>query len=237
MQLESQKHKRTNKVLNVKPYTNKIPPKVRVAMENFADGDCLLVERNTKDIDGVVKQGNCHLNVKQLVDKFGGELVCGWLLYRSNQFINDGFYAWNYHAVWLTADNKLYDVTEDRTYGDALYSTFWVDKKRTVDLDKGVSYNCIVAMENRDYADAFGKSVGQQVNLGEVYWATGNYRHIKKLSEHSGIYKLMRPEYPENIKSLEKEYNCKIVDGKLIPNKGNDDKVSIDIVFDYSLSS
>ena len=222
---------------NTKLYTDKIPYKVRIAMKNFADGECLLVERKTIGIDGVVKQGNCHVNVQELVNSNGGKLVCGWLLYRNNKFINDGFYAWNYHTVWLTEENRLYDVTEDRTYGDATYSTFWIDKKRTVDLDKGVSYNCIVAMENRDYADAFGRSLGQQVNVGEIYWATGNYEHIKKLSEHSGQYKLINDEYIDNIKSLEKEYNCKILDGKLVPNKGSDDRVSIDIFFDYSLNS
>jgi hypothetical protein len=217
-------------------YTNKLPASVRDAMKQISHDDCYLIKRRVKGVTGTGKVHNCHQNVQDLVDRIGGERVSGWLLMRQNQLFRNGIYVWIFHSIWKTPEDEYVDVTQSDIYGSDKLATFWHDSKRAADLDNGTAYNSIIAFENAQAAKHIADSTGVELAVGQPYWTTSNIRFFMGLHEHSGEYRLLTGDYPNNTKMLEEEYNCKVEGGRLIPKNENDDKVSTKIFFDYSLS-
>ena len=104
-------------------------------------------------------------------------------------------------------------------------------------LENGIAYNTIVIFDNNRIADRFAEASGEDRKLssGIVYWTTNSVKYFRGLDEHGGQYKLVTKEYPQNIELLEKEYDCKVNGGKLLPNDLNHSKARPEIFFDFSI--
>ena len=220
-------------VMNI--YTHKIPSNVRNGMSTFSGDECYLVRRRKKGLTGKGIQGNCHFNVQGWVDKIGGERLSGWLLYRNRSLINKGIWVWIFHSLWKTPEGQVVDVTQDSNYEGSDFTTVWLDKSRDIDIKEGTSYNNVIVFENSTSANIFTKNLGSEVLVGIPYWATPSMNHIRKISEHTGKYRWIDESFPNNINLLESEYNCKVKDGKLVPNQGANNQISTKIFFDYSV--
>jgi len=216
-------------------YTHKIPSNVRDGMSTFSGEECYLIRRRKKGLTGKGIQGNCHFNVQGWVDKIGGERLTGWLLYRNRSLINKGLWVWVFHSLWKTPEGQIVDVTQDSTYEGSDFTTVWLDKSRDIDISEGTSYNNVVVFENNTSAKNFTKNVGTEALVGIPYWTTPSMNDILKISEHTGKYRWVDESFSENIKLLESEYNCKVKDGKLVPNEGASNQISSKIFFDYSV--
>lgn len=219
-------------------FTDKLPENITGALKDFSGNECYLIKREVDRKSLLSNKNNCHNNVQHYVEKFGGERLNGWLLYRNEQWIDEmGMWVWHYHSAWITPKGKVVDVTDDILYRKLPLSTFIPDTKRKVDLENGVAYNTIVILDNYRIADRLAQASGEERKLsaGVVYWTNNNVKYFRGLDEHSGQYKLIRKEYPQNIELLEKEYDCKVSGGKLVPNDPNHSMFQPDIFFDYSL--
>jgi len=216
-------------------YTHKIPSNVRNGMSTFSGDECYLVRRRKKGLTGKGIQGNCHFNVQGWVDKIGGERLSGWLLYRNRLLINRGLWMWTFHSLWKTPEGQVVDVTQDSTYEGSDFTTVWLDKSRDIDLNEGTSFNNVVVFENGTSANNFTKNLGSEALVGIPYWTTPSMNHIRKISEHTGKYRWVDERFPNNINLFESEYNCKVKDGKLVPNQGASEQISTKIFFDYSV--
>jgi hypothetical protein len=219
-----------------KIYTSKIPSGVKSAMEKFTSEECYLIRKRKKGLTGKGVQGNCHFNVEKLVSSIGGQRVPCWLLYRNKSVINKGIWVWSFHSVWRTPENEVVDVTQDQTYEGSDYTTVWFDKERDIDLTEGTSYNNIVIFENETIALAYSQMLQAQVDVGTVYWTTSTLQYVIGIENHSGKYRWLDDLFPNNILMLEKEYDCKAVNGKLIPNNEQQKRISTKLYFDYSVS-
>lgn len=227
-------------MLDAKIYTNKLPITIQSALKNFSGNDCYLIKKTKDNLGLERKSGNCHINVQQYIDKLGGEMLNGWLLFRDKKIISYGLWVWSFHSVWKTTDGKLIDVTSDKMYEGSEFTTFLPDATRKFDGAEGVGYNNIIVLENKSFADKFGMSIGRQVEVGKVYWAIDNFKAVKELDEHSGQYRYITEEYPHNIKLLEEKYNV-VPDGNgLKPKPGatiDPRGVPVDLLFDFSLGA
>jgi hypothetical protein len=145
--------------------------------------------------------------------------------------------VWHYHSVWITPKGKIVDVTDNDLYKKLPLSTFIPDTTRKVDLENGIAYNTIVIFDNNRVADRFAVASGEdrKLSAGVVYWTTNSVKYFRGLDEHSGQYKLIRKEYPQNIELLEKDYDCKSVGGRLVPNDPDDNMIPSEIFCVYSL--
>jgi len=219
----------------VKIYTNKISTSVRINMSKLTDNDCVLVEREKKMNDSDHLANNCHRNVDKYVENFGGKRVGGWLLARNKKYTNCGLWLWTFHSVWQNKEGELVDVTNDTNYTGAFYSTFWIDSYRVADLNTGVSHNNVITFENNAVAAVFSQLTNFSLAANDAYWTTQDMAHYKKITEHTGKYKLLREEYPHNFDALERDYNIKVVNG-MVQKTDGDSYVSNDCLFDYSVS-
>lgn len=217
-------------------YTEKIPSSVRDAMKTFAQDDCYLVKRRKKGLTGKGVQGNCHFNVQNWVESIGGQRIAGWLLYRNKSLVNKGIWIWIFHSVWKTPEGEVVDVTQDTTYSGSNFTTVWFDASRNIDMVNGTSYNNIVVFENSNIAESFGKNIGAHVEPGTTYWTNSTLKTIIPINDSNGKYKWIDDSFPNNIKQLESEYDCRVVDGKLVPNSSSNKMVSTKIFFDYSIN-
>jgi hypothetical protein len=222
-------------------YADKLPPSLNNVLKSFTGFECLMV-RKIKDKNQLKnKSGNCHLNVKAYVDKFGGESVSGWLLYRNPLHSDRGMYVWSFHSVWKKPDGKWLDVTEDKNYIGRDKSIFIPDIKRKPDLYEGISFNNILIIVEPKFALYYGNSIGYQILANCVYWTDTVMLRVIKENEHSGIYRLLSPEYPNNHKMMCDEYELEIVNGKPVPISGSRYELSngfpSKMLFDFSVSS
>ena len=219
-------------------FTDKLPENITKSLKDFSGNECYLIKREVDRKSLLSNKNNCHNNVQRYVEKFGGERLNGWLLYRNEQWINEmGIWVWHYHSVWITPKNKIVDVTDNNLYKKLPLSTFIPDTIRKVDLENGIAYNTIVIFDNNRIADRFADASGEDRKLfsGVVYWTTNSVKFFRGLDEHCGQYKLIRKEYPQNLEMLEEEYDCKANGGKLVPNDSNQSMIPSEIFFDYSL--
>lgn len=219
-------------------FTDKLPDRIIAPLKQFSGNDCYLVKREVDRKSLLSNKNNCHNNVKRYVEKFGGEMLNGWLLYRDEKFIDEmGAWVWHYHSVWITPKGKLVDVTDNDRYRNLPLSTFMPDATRKVDLENGIAYNTIVVFENGRTADWFAEASGEdrKLSAGVVYWTTNDVRFFRGLDEHLGQYKLLRNEYPANQKQLEADYDCVIKDKRLIPKDPDNSMVPSEIFFDFSM--
>lgn len=218
-------------------YTDKLPPNIVDALKEFSGNECYLIKRDVDRKSVLCAPNNCHKNVNKRIEKYGGEMVNGWLLSRNPMFLEMGIWAWTYHSVWVTPKQKIVDVTDNKDYVNLPLSTFIPDNKRLVDISNGIAYNTIVIFDNSRVANKLEIASGEDRNLteGVVYWTTNSIKHFRELDEHSGAYKLIRREYPQNLKELQEKYRCKIEGNRLLPIDDYVPSIKSDIFFDFSI--
>lgn len=215
--------------MNEQNYTGKIPQPIRSAMQAFTDESCWLVS-NAKYQSEI---GNCHLNVRDMILKEGGSQIFGWLLCRVKPLIERGIWSWQFHSVWSDKNNCKYDITKSDLYKGSKYVTFWKDNNRKFAFDMGVSYNNILICENQAATDIMTKATDREIEVGKIFWTNSSLNSVLDLNDHNGKYKILNG-YSGNQKSLEQDYNCKFIDGKIV-SLSVDDSVNSKIMFDYSL--
>lgn len=223
-------------MFNAKNYSDKLPKTIRQPLQQFAENDCLLVKRWNDDFGLERRKGNCHLNVRGYVEALGGEMVNGWLLFRSKRLLNAGVWVWSFHSVWLTDEKELFDVTDDEQYKNNAFSTFIPDSTRRVNFEEGINYNNIAIFENQSFATHYGESIGVDIKVGEVYWISDDMLRVKTLEQHSGEYRWLHDEYKRNKEMLYEKYGIAIVNNKIVKTDAANDNLSADVLFDFSLS-
>lgn len=222
-------------MFNSKNYSDKLPKNIRQPLQQFAGYDCLLVKRWSDNFGLETKQGNCHFNVKGYVEALGGEMINGWLLCRNRKLIDAGMWVWSFHSVWLTDENELLDVTEDKCYQNNAFSTFIPDMDRKVDLTEGINYNNIVIFDNEAFAKFFGNSIGVDIKTGVAYWISEDMLRVKELTEHTGQYRWLHEEYKNNQVMLLQKYGIAIVGDEIVKTDAANDELSADVLFDFSI--
>ena len=225
-------------MLDTTPYSNKLPYLLNATLKDFTGGDCLMV-RKTKDKDRLTgKSGQCHLNVKRLVDEQGGRSVSGWLLSRSPKILERGLYIWSFHSVWMKLDGKLLDVTFDKNYAGRDKSIFVPDSTRVPDLIEDISYNNFVVFTDQSYAKVHGEHIGKNLIPYCPYWSDDSVLRLLDISNHSGKYRLITSTKSPNYRRLCDEYEIDFVGGNPVPrtaSKYSDGFLPMQIFFDYSL--
>ena len=226
-------------MLDTTSYADKLTPELNALLKSFAGSDCIMVRKikPKEAING--KAGNCHLNVKQYVDKNGGTSVSGWLLNRLPMLMDKGLYVWSFHSVWLKPDGKLADVTDDKHYIGRDKTIFVPDTQRKPDLLEGLSFNNFLVFTERAFAEHYGRSIGKEIKVNTLYWCDTVMTRLLDIDEHSGVYRLLTPEYKDNLTRMCEEYELEIVNGKPVPKSGSKYETGfpVNMVFDYSISS
>ena len=228
-------------MLDTTSYSDKLPESLNQALKSFTGGECVMVRKiKDKDKDKLkTKTRNCHLNVKNYIDAHGGSSVSGWLLQRYPLFNERGGYTWSFHSVWQKPDGKLVDVTDDVNYEGRDKSIFVPDSTRVPDLVEGLSYNNFMVFTEAAFAAHYGNTIGKQIEINTVYWSDEAGIRLMDVERHSGVYRLLAPQYTENYKRLCDEYDLEIINGKLSPVKGGKydgaDGLPIEVIFDYAL--
>jgi len=219
--------------MNTKIYSEKLPLSVRNAMFEFTNEQCLLVKKKLDS--NINKSLNCHYNVEEYVNNCGGNMINGWLLCRNKEFIDNGIWIWTYHSVWRNENGDIYDITIDR-HNNRDYSTFNPDKSRNIDLNNGISYNNIIVFQSTFSIANFDGNFEEEIEIGKAYWTLENRSMLRNIDTYNGQYRLLRSEFPNNIKQLEQEYQLTIVDGKL-KSKNAETNVHHNFLFEYSVRS
>ena len=226
-------------MLDVTSYADKLPPSLNAVLKSFTGGECVMV-RKAKEKEKITgKAGNCHYNVKVVVDKNGGSMVSGWLLSRNPSLMDKGMYIWNFHSVWMKPDGKLLDVTEDRHYEGRDKTIFVPDVTRKPDLDEGTSYNSFVVFTEGAFARHYGTSIGREIVTNKPYWADNLVRTLIEVDEHSGVYRLVLSQDSPNYKRMCDEYEIDFINGRPVPRPGskyeNAPGMPVQLLFDYSV--
>lgn len=226
---------------DITSYADKLPPSLNVVLKSFTACECSMV-RKIKEKDKLNNRaGNCHVNVKAYVDNFGGLSVSRWILNRNSSLSDRGMFVWTFHSVWQKPDGKWLDVTEDKHYIGRDKSIFIPDSQRVPDLKEGLSHNNFLVIVEPKFAEYYGNSTGFKIITNKVYWTDTVMLRMLDTNEHSGVYRLITPEYPDNIKMMCDEYELEIVNGKPKPKPGSKFEkagaLPIKMIFDYSISS
>jgi hypothetical protein len=199
--------------------------------------------RKIKDKDKSMlktKQGNCHLNVRNYIDAYGGSSVSGWILNRVTKLIENGIYVWSFHSVWLKPDDKAIDVTDDLYYKGRDKIIFILDSNRVPNLTEGLFYNNFIVIDSIKTARMYSAAIGKDIQTNTPYWCNNALNQFFDLDEHSGVYRSISSVFPNNKQILADEYGVDIVNGKLVArqesNNSNSEFIK-KLVFDFSLSN
>jgi hypothetical protein len=219
----------------IRKYSDKIPKPIRLAMKNFTQSDCVLVDRHFAT-GSRSQQGNCYVNVERQVKKYGGKSIHGWMLNLDERSQSLGIWSWQFHAIWQTPWDTWLDISKYYKYDGvgSKFTTFWVDKTRRSDLNEGTAYNSVVAFERLLPNEMYERYL-IPYKVGQLYWTAGHPTYLKKLSQHSGVYRFLTQKYPKNIALLEKKYGVRRESGRLVSTNGSED-VDLDMFFDFTLS-
>jgi len=218
--------------MNTKPYTERLPKSICNAMLSFANNECILVKQKLDTINNRVL--NCHYNVNNQVNEFGGKAINGWLLNKESRLINNGIWYWSFHSLWQANDTEIYDITIDK-HNSREFSTFWFDDKRSIDLKEGISYNDIVIFESPYSANSFNGSCDIDVIDSKVFWTLTTMQRIRDTVNYNGQYRFLRPEFPNNFAVLKEQYNVEVVNGKLKSMTG-EQGIHHNFLFEFNVS-
>jgi hypothetical protein len=220
----------------IRKYSDKVPKPIRSAMKEFTKSECVLVDRHFAS-GSRSSQGNCFVNVARQVRKYGGKSIHGWMLERKGELQSLGIWAWQFHAIWETPWQSWIDISKYYLYDDssAKFTTFWIDKERVSNLDEGTAYNSVIAFERLPPEDAYN-DFSIRFDVGTLYWTAGELTNLKKLSQHSGIYRFLTKDYPKNLEMLEKKYGLRKEGRNLVSVRGSE-SVSADMLFDFTISA
>lgn len=217
-----------------KHYSTKLPPKVNDLMYRFSGNFVFEVKKLVDDLGLIKKYGNCHFNVIEHVNKYGGKVVSGWLFGSSGQTAKMGMWFWSFHSIWETADGLWIDVTEGKNNESKGRTVFCADNYRKIDIDEGISYNNICIISSASLAEKYTEYCEAKINNREIYWCNDDLSILRKLKEHNGKYRWLGGEYEKNFEILKEKYNiiCNEDDSLDLSNiKGSIE----DAYFDFSL--
>lgn len=222
-------------------YADKLPPSLNDVLKKFAGNECVMVRYVKGKDKPKAKAGNCHINVKACIDKFGGKSISGWILNRDTARSERGMYVWSFHSVWEMPDGKWVDVTEDKHYVGRDKSIFVPDAYRLPDLVEGISFNNFIVFTEPKFAAHYGNHLGVELITNKVYWTDRVMLRVLDTEQHDGAYRLIGPEYPSNLQAMCEEYELDIVNGKPVPKPGSKYEsrgaFPMKMLFDYSVSS
>ncbi len=97
---------------------DKLPVGLRKELNKLSSHPVLQVPMRTKGITAG-KVGCCYWNANVISQSFGGEPVYGFMISKGNEKVG-GFYKIYGHAVWMTPEGKLVDVTNTSGMRDIL---------------------------------------------------------------------------------------------------------------------
>lgn len=227
-------------MLDTTSYTDKLSPALNQMLKSFTGSECIMV-RKVKEKDSLKgSAGNCHINVKKYIDKHGGTSVSGWLLNRIPAMIDKGMYVWSFHSVWMKPDGKLVDVTDDKHYIGRDKTIFVPDTQRVPDLAQGLSFNNFIVVTDDRLASHYGTSIGKEIRANTPYWCDTTMMTLLGLDEHTGVYRLLGNDYPQNEKLLCDEYEIDFINGRPVPRPGSKYESTgypKNMIFDYSIST
>jgi hypothetical protein len=218
--------------LGLTHYNDKIPSSVAQAMHAHTHSDVVLVPLDKQAIIGAGRRTDSHLNVKNRIDKLGGNMISGWSLDRNKKQINDGIFRWVFHSNWLSPENQLVNITIDTKQKFSEKHTFWHDTTRLPNVVEGYAYNDIFITTNRLVAEKF------KVHAGKLYWfASGLFKPIE---DNDGICYWLTEDYRGNFDRLEKEYGVRLFKTekgympteKSVPDLENDERTA-DMLFRF----
>lgn len=215
-------------------YTHAIPKTVRECMKRVSNADCYRIKRRINAFPVSADANNSHTSVQELVDNIGGERVGGWLLSKDKHALKQGLYVWIFHSIWKTPEGEHIDVSKNDSYKNDKESIFWPDSERGADLDEGTAYNLIAVLENYKTAAYIAQTSHKQLTPAKLYWAEKKMRFFKEFDEHSGVYRMIDSNYPQNMKLLEELYDAKIISGHLVPNNPSN-RIATQMFFDFSI--
>jgi hypothetical protein len=227
-------------MLDTTSYADKLSPQLNELLKSFSGSETIMV-RKIKDKDSIKgKAGNCHINVKNYIEKYGGTSVSGWLLNRIPAMIEKGMYVWSFHSVWMKPDGKLVDVTDDKYYIGRDKTIFLPDTKRFPNLVEGLSFNNFLVINDSRFATYYGNSIGKEIKEYTPYWCDSTMMRLLGTDEHSGVYRLLGKDYPANEKLLSDQYELDFTNGRPVPRLGSKYEstgLPLSAVFDFSIST
>ena len=91
----------------------------------------------------------------------------------------------------------------------------------------------------RAFAEHYGRSIGKEISSHTLYWCDTVMTKLIGIDEHSGVYRSLNKEYPNNIQKMCDEYELEIVNGRPVPraNSKYQHGVPANMIFDYSIST
>jgi len=218
-----------------KHYSSKLPRRVNDAMWQFSGNHVLAVKRLKETLGLSQAEGFCHTNVLEHVAAHGGQIVSGWMLENNAILVNNGLLIWSFHSVWRTKEGLLIDVTNDSSSPQRSRTIFLPERLRTYDSINGIAYNNIVILTTPKLARHVSKQVGVEMSANKVYWMNNDMTNVRKLTDHSGQYRDVSPEFPENLELLEQRYGAVIKpDGSVFLKDLS--KNRSDMIFDFGVS-
>lgn len=129
-----------------------------------------------------------------------------------------------FHSIWRTPENEYVDVTQSDVYGNDKVATFWHDSTKIANLDEGIAYNSVIALENVKPVQTIARGTNTQLSVGTHYWTENRVRFFSGLDEHRDTYRMLHGDYPKITKMLEEQYNCRS-EGNCLVSNNKDKKV------------
>ena len=157
-----------------KNYTSKLSKTNRRVMYKLAGGWCLEVIRRLEGKTGSGEHLNCHSNVQDFVDRIGGERVEGWVKTPVPGTSKAGVTLWAFHSLWKTPEGELVDCTQSQHLLDEKTAIFWLDEKRSVDLEEGVGHGAVAVFERDEGIRGRETYNGKRLEKGKGYWMNDN---------------------------------------------------------------
>jgi hypothetical protein len=105
---------------------------------------------------------------------------------------------------------------------------------------EGLSYNNFIVITDEQLATFYGNSIGKEIKANTAYWCDSTMMTLLSLDEHSGVYRLLGNDYPNNEKQLADEYEVDFINGKPVPRLGSKYESTgfpKKMIFDYSIST
>jgi hypothetical protein len=212
-----------------------LPKSLNTTLKSFIGNQYVEVKKFEENEKLLNKIGNCHLNVQAYIDRFRGSSVSGWLLNNNQTYIQRQMFIFSFHSVWQKPDGSWLDVTEDKDYITNENTIFVNDVQRLPDLVEGVSYNNFVIITEPKFAEYYGGALSKKIHTNKPYWIDISLKHLMNIDEHDGSYRLIGPNYPNNIEMMCKKYNLEMIDGKA-QAKLKSGKLPVKFLFDFSVS-
>ena len=133
------------------------------------------------------KVNNCFFNVKEKVEKFGGKIIYGWEIQRT-QIICEA----QRHAIWLSQEGKLFDITPKLNNQKIAY---FVEDKDWIFSGKMVD-NVRINVTNNPMVDdliLISETIGQLNQVGS-FSENGEFKTLNKIEDTVKVLERMKDD-------------------------------------------